>query len=133
MTLAVYVGSCFMRRATSSRMALAMFVRRAEPDSKWVSSVRSSVGTCGGVTGGGSGGATGVGAGGGGGGGIGAGGGGGGGAMTAKWNGLKVTPASAERPQSSSSVTRHSSWTRLYLAAFHRTAPFSDHPLSPSQ
>src|SRR5437868_1060708 len=134
MTMAVEVGSCFMRRATSSRMALAMFVRRAEPDSKWISSVRSSVGTCGGVTGGGSGGATGVGGGGGGGGGgIGAGGGGGGGATAAKWNGLKVMPARAERPQSSSSVTRHSLWSRLNLAAFQRTAPFSDHPLSPSQ
>jgi len=37
----VAVGSCFMRRATSSRMALAMFEQTAEPASKWISSVRS--------------------------------------------------------------------------------------------
>src|SRR6266852_3506588 len=79
MTMAVEVGSCFMRSATSSRMALAMLVRRAEPISKWISSVRISVGTRGGVTGGGSGGGTGAGGGGGGGGGTGGGGGGGGG------------------------------------------------------
>src|SRR2546430_206604 len=72
MTTAVAVGSCFMRRATSSRMALAMLVRRAEPGSKWISSVRISVGAFGGVTGGGSGGGPGGGTGGGGGGGGGA-------------------------------------------------------------
>src|SRR6266581_1023412 len=71
MTMAVEVGSCFMRSATSSRMALAMLVRRADPISKWISSVRISVGTRGGVTGGASGGGTGAGAGGGGGGGDG--------------------------------------------------------------
>src|SRR5438477_594523 len=51
MTMAVDVGSCFMRSATSSRIALAMLVRRAEPGSKWISSVRISVGTRGGATG----------------------------------------------------------------------------------
>src|SRR5215213_9439688 len=44
MTKAVALGSCFMRSATSSGMALAMLVRRAEPDSKWISSVRMSTG-----------------------------------------------------------------------------------------
>src|ERR1700686_2047195 len=75
MTMAVDVGSCFMRSATSSRMALAMLVRRADPISKWISSGRISVGTLGGVTGGASGGGIGAGAGGGGGGGPGGGGG----------------------------------------------------------
>src|ERR1700686_3642698 len=105
--MAVDVGSCFMRRATSSRMALAMFVRRAEPDSKWISSVRSSVGTCGGVTGGGSGGATGVGGGGGGGGPrAGPGGGGGGGATAARWGGGRLRRGSGRRRRRRSDIRK---------------------------
>src|SRR5258706_4699869 len=107
MTMAVEVGSCFMRRATSSRMALAMFVRRAEPDSKWISPVRSSVATCGGVTGGGSGGATGVG-GGGGGGGSGLRGGGGEGGPTARGGGGEEgVPTRDETRHALTPATRH--------------------------
>src|SRR5436190_8354153 len=131
MTIAVDVGSCFMRSATSSRIALAMFVRRDEPGSKWISSVRSSVATCGGVTGGGSGGGTGAGGGaGGGGGGSGAGGGGGGGGGGARCSGAKVRPARPASEQSSSSVTRHSSLLRPNFATFQRRPAFSAHPLS---
>src|SRR5256885_12649502 len=102
MTMAVDVGSCFMRKATSSRMALAMLVRRAEPGSKWISSVRISVGTRGGVTGGASGGTTGAGVGGAGGGG---GGGGaiarGGGGTAGRRRGGEGSPAQAPQLQSS--------------------------------
>src|SRR5207244_613827 len=133
MTIAVDVGSCFMRSATSSRIALAMFVRRAEPGSKWISSVRSSVGTCGGATGGGSGGGTGAGGGAGGGTGRGAGGGGGGGAIGVRWSGAKVRPDRPASEQSSSSVTRHSLLLRPNLATFQRTPAFSAQPLSPNQ
>src|SRR5437660_9629580 len=119
MTIAVEVGSCFMRNATSSRIALAIFVRRAEPLSKWISSVRISVGTRGGVTGGASGGGTGAGAGaGGGGGGTYAG--GGGGATFAKCSGANVTPTRPLTPQSDSSVMRHSEVSYPNFATFHR-------------
>src|SRR5438874_7519006 len=132
MTIAVAVGSAFMRSATSSRIALAIFVRRAEPGSKWISSVRSSVGTCGGATGGG-GGATGAGGGGGGGGGgtgVGA---VGGGATRAMCIGEKLTPARPPSEQSSSSVMRHSLWSLLQCDAFQRTPRFNAQPLSPNQ
>src|SRR5437762_10359433 len=99
MTTAVAAGSCFMRSATSSRMALAMFVRRAEPGSKWISSVRISVGAFGGVTGGGSGGVSGAGVGTGGGGGGGGASGGGGGATTARCIGGNVRATRQGRPQ----------------------------------
>src|SRR5205085_8508699 len=121
-----------MRRATSSRMALAMLVRRAEPGSKWISSVRISVGGFGGVTGGGSGGVTGIGGGAGGGGG-GTTGGGGGGAIGARCRGAKVRPTRPDRPQSSSSVTAHSLLSRPNLATFQRAPAFRAQPLSPNQ
>src|SRR5947209_13423612 len=133
MTIAVDVGSFFMRSATSSRIAFAMFVRRAEPDSKWISSVRSSVGWCGGATGGGSGGGTGAGIGAGGGGGgtmTGAGGGGGGAAM---WIGENVRPAIPARAQSESSVTLHSLLSWLNFAAFQRAPRLMAQPLVPNQ
>src|SRR6185436_11898702 len=116
----------------SSRMALAMLVRRAEPDSKWISSVRRSCGGWLGGTTGCGGGGTGAGAGGGGGTGTGAGA-GGGGAGAAKASGAKVRPTRPERPQSSSSVTRHSSLLSANLATFHRAAALSDQPLVPNQ
>src|SRR5579859_1819654 len=109
MTTAVDVGSCFMRSATSSRIALAMLVRRAEPLSKWISSVRISVGTRGGVTGGASGGGTGAGA-------------GGGGARRARWSGAYVRPTSPLTPQSDNSVTRHSVLSYENFATFQRPA-----------
>src|SRR5215210_4396094 len=131
MTRAVALGSCFMRSATSSRMALAMLVRRAEPDSKWISSVRMSTGWRSGTIGGGVGG-TGAGAGASGGGATG--GGGGGGASTrVKRSGAKVRPTRPERPQSSSSVKRHSSLLSRNLATFQRAPALSDQPLVPNQ
>src|SRR4051794_28089412 len=133
MTIAVAAGSCFMRRATSSRIALAMLVRRAEPGSKWISSVGSSVGAFGGVTGGGSGGVTGAGAGAGGGGGGGGATGGGGGATAARCIGAKVRPTRPERPQSSSSVKRHSSLSYENFCTFQRRPAFRAQPLSPNQ
>src|SRR5581483_8083440 len=132
MTMAVDVGSCFMRSATSSRMALAMLVRRAEPLSKWISSVRISVGTRGGVTGGASGGGTGAGAGGGGGGGTGVGA-GGGGARRTRCSGAYVKPTRPLTPQSESSVKRHSVLSYENFATFHRPARLSAQPLSPNQ
>src|SRR5690242_13144134 len=133
MTTAVDVGSCFMRSATSSRIALAMLVRRAEPLSKWISSVRISVGTRGGVTGGASGGGNGAGAGGGGGGGGTGAGAGGGGARRARWSGAYVSPTSPLTPQSDSSVTRHSVLSYENFATFQRPARLRAHPLSPNQ
>src|SRR5947208_14794647 len=108
MTIAVEVGSCFIRSATSSRIAFAIFVSRAEPDSKWISWLVISVGTRGGATGG-AGGGIGVGGGGaagghGGGSVIGA----GGGMAAARCSGANVRPARPEKPQSDSSVTLHS-------------------------
>src|ERR1700687_3688639 len=106
MTMAVEVGSCFRRSPTSSRMALAMLVRRADPISKWISSVRISVGTRGGVTGGASGGGIGGGAGGGGGGGTGAGAGGGGATYGARCIGAYVSPTRPLSAHFASSVNR---------------------------
>src|SRR5205085_6989563 len=109
------------------------FVRRAEPGSKWISSVRSSVGVCVGVTGGASGGGTGAGGGGGGGAGTGTGGGGGGGIAAARCIGAYVRPTRPPIEQSSSSVMRHVLLSWPNFVTFQRMPPFSAHPLSPNQ
>src|SRR5215218_11129980 len=90
-----------------------------------------SVGVRSGTTGGGGGG-TGAGAGASGGGATG---GGGGGAASTRVNssGAKVRPTRPDRPQSSSSVKRHSSLLSMNLATFQRAPALSDQPLVPNQ